>query len=285
MVARAGHAHSRSHRRLHRSGGPLVDLGVRTDKSIAAVTSHAWVLFLLLAAWGSRYRWLQKIGDWSSIRTALLFTVAGLAPMVLVWLVATFAPGYGSLLTREAGPIEPLQVALYLSAAWVAATHARVLRDQGAEHRPYRLVVAVCFFAVLDELDYLGIVRPVVGRIEDMHVGALHDLVRLARRVPEVGLALAALTATVAVWLVRGGYLSPRLLRAEAIHPTSVPLWIGALALVIAQILDFDADLLPWAAAVPVRLEEPLELLAVVFLNWGLLLKLVRDRPERRCQR
>ncbi|HXH84916.1 MAG TPA: hypothetical protein VNN07_18560 [Candidatus Tectomicrobia bacterium] len=253
--------------------------GIRTDKSIASITAHLSVAFLVLAAWGRRHAWLDRVRAWSPTRRTLAFVAAALAPLALLTLVHAVSPPYALSLGRESGAVEPVQVALYLFAAWLATVLASHVRDRGENHRPYHLVAAACLVAVLEELDYFGIVRALVGRIDGMHVGAIHDLVRLGRRVPPIAAGLVTALGFALVALGRAGYLSLRFVRAEAAHPASAPFWVAALALGVAQVIDFDGQLLPARAAWLPRLEEPLELLAVVHVNWWLVLRLGPPRP------
>lgn len=165
-------------------GNPVFDLNTRRYRAFGTALSHLGVLLLLLGFFGRRHKWLDLMTGWSRTRRTLSFALAGGASLGVLAAIASIWPAYARALLREWGLLEPVQVGLFLVAAWIASEHAALNRSRGAEHRPYRLTVIVCLLLVLEEVDYFGIPGAFIGRIGRVYVGSFHDLVNLAEHYP-----------------------------------------------------------------------------------------------------
>jgi len=179
-------------------------------------------------------------------------------------------------LTREWGLVEPAEATLYLTAAWIALRHAALLGPRAPDARCYRFVAFFCGMLALEEMDWLGLVSPLIGRVgaADVYLGSSHDLLKVAWHYHwfAIPLALSALLVLGMVWY--RGHLTVGFVRREIFDPTTLPLY----AALVAQTLDVDDTLLstrhPFFRD---PLEEPFELLAELLLVSGLLLKYCRD--------
>jgi SSS family solute:Na+ symporter len=260
-------------------GNPLMNRGDRYHRMVSTVLAHAAVLVGLLGIWPCRHRWLAVAAAGAARARWAAIVAAAVLPQLAVVLTASLWPAYGRALTREWGPLEPLSVAGYAVSAWLALEIARTRARRGIDGRPWRLVAAVCVLLALEEMDYLGIVGSLVGRVGGVYVGTLHDLLNLAAHRPALllPLGLAAAAALAALW--RTGCLTAAFLREELGAGSSLPVYLGLAALGLAEVADIQGDVLTALGGVfryPV--EEPLELLGAVLLTSGIFLKYVRDR-------
>jgi hypothetical protein len=193
--------------------------------------------------------------------------------MSLAW------PAYARALTREWGLAEPAEATLYLAAAWIAWRHAGLL-GRAPDARCYRFVSVFCGVLALEEMDWLGLLGPLIGRLgsANVYLGSSHDLLKVAWHYHWVAipLALSALLVLGAVWY--RGYLTVGFVRREILDPTTLPLCAALAAQALAQTLDVDDTLLSTRHPFfHYPLEEPLELLSGLLLVSGLLLKYCRD--------
>ncbi|GIX46376.1 MAG: hypothetical protein KatS3mg131_0587 [Candidatus Tectimicrobiota bacterium] len=151
-----------------------------------------------------------------------------LALLALLSALAWWHPLYLRALSSEWGLLEPLTFWLYWLATWIAVSLAR-LYPRPAD-KPYRLLVFLCVLAFLEECDYLGIFGGLIGRIDGVYVGAIHDLLNLWYRTGRdprwLVLALAGM-AVLTLWLWHRGYLGLAVLRREVLCLTTVPFWVG----------------------------------------------------------
>jgi hypothetical protein len=261
-------------------GNPLLDLNKRRYRVAGTVTAHAGALLVLFGLLRHAPRWLSAVVAWSPARLAVSLSAATVAPLAALGMVAAVWPAYARALMREWGLTEAGEVALYLIAAWLAARHAAMLEARAADHRPYRLLSALCVALAVEEMDWFGIPGAVLGRIGEakVYLGSSHDLLKVAWHYPRVA-PLLAVSGLAMLWLVwRRGYLTLAFLRREALDLTTLPLYGALAAQVLAQALDVDDALLTsryWIFRL--RLEEPLELVAGLLLASGLLLKYRRD--------
>lgn len=129
----------------------------------------------------------------------------------------------------EQGLWEPLTLFLYVCAAVLLLRSARAAEPGSASH----LAVAGTLFALVaaEEVDYLGVFAPLIGRVEGTYVGTPHDLARLwAEGITPPAIAaivlLPALVASVVLW--RRGHLRPARLRPLVRPPIVLRLASGA---------------------------------------------------------
>jgi hypothetical protein len=201
-------------------------------------------------------------------------------PLAILGLISMGWPAYARALTREWGLVEPAEATLYLTAAWIAWRHAALLGPRGQDARCFRFVAFFCGMLALEEMDWLGLVGPLVGRIgaANVYLGSSHDLLKVARHYHwfAIPLALSSLLVLGMVWY--RGYLTIGFIRREMFDPTTLPLYGALLGQAVAQTLDVDDTIL--SARHPFfryPLEEPFELLSELLLVSGLLLKYCRD--------
>lgn len=259
-------------------GNPVLDLNVPRYRWLGTVLSHVGAFSLTLGCSAAAPRWLAALGKAPARTSVGVAVLVAVGAMALIAGVVSAFPAYGRGLLREWGLVEPLQAALYLTTAWVAWQIAVLRQARAAEHRPYRLVAAVCGLLMLDEIDYLGIFGGALGRIGGVYVGSLHDLVNLATHYPVVWAGLGAVGLAALATLRRRGYLTWGFIRSELPDPTTAPIYAAGAFLLASQLMDIDKTILsPTMGFFRYSLEEPLELLACIALNLGLVLKYRRD--------
>jgi len=222
----------------------------------------------------------------SPARRLALLGMATVAPLAVVGLISLAWPAYARALTREWGLVEPAEATLYLTAAWIAWRHAALLGPRAPDARCYRFVAVFCGALALEEMDWLGLLSPLIGRVgsADVYLGSSHDLLKVAWHYHWFAIPLALSTLLVLGMVWYRGYLTVGFVRREIFDPTTLPLYAALVAQAVAQTLDVDDTLL--SARHPFfryPLEEPFELLAELLLVSGLILKYCRDR--RRADR
>jgi hypothetical protein len=261
-------------------GNPVLDLNNRQYREPGIIVAHAGALLLLIGLLPSAPAALGAFAALSPARQLALLGAATAAPLAGLGLLSLGWPAYARALSREWGLVEPAEAALYLVAAWIAWRHAALLGPRAPDHRSYRFVAFLCGVLALEEMDWLGLLAPLIGRVGAAHtyVGSGHDLFKVAWHYPWVAipLALAVLLGLGTIWY--RGYLTGGFIRREIFHPTTLPLYGAALAQALAQALDVDDTLL--TARWPFfryPLEEPLELVSQLLLVSGLVLKYGRD--------
>lgn len=261
-------------------GNPLLDLNDRRYREPATITAHAGMLLLMFGLLPSAPTGLGALTRLRPGRRLALLGAATATPLLGLGLVSLGWPAYARALTREWGLVEPAEAGLYLIAAWIAWQHATLLGPRAPDRRCYRFVAVVCGLLALEEMDWLGLLAPLIGRVgaANTYLGSSHDLLKVAWHYHWVAipLALSALLVLGAVWY--RGYLTVGFVRREIFDPTSWPLYGALGAQILAQALDVDDTLL--SARHPFfryPLEEPLELLSELLLVSALLLKYCRD--------
>lgn len=155
----------------------------------------------LTDVWRSR-RWLRRFATVGG--AALLVLVLGLGLRAL-------SPDLFVRFSREEGAWEPMGLFLYGGAAILLFRAARrTVTD--LDRRFLSLFAWGYALVAAEEVDYFGIFGGLIGRIEGVYTGSLHDLVQLGAEgllSPWVAAFLAALALVVAGLLVRHGYLQP----------------------------------------------------------------------------
>lgn len=140
-----------------------------------------------------------------------------------------------------------------------------------AERRARRTVAAGFLLLALEEVDYFGLFGGVLGRIDGVYTGSLHDVVRLVAEGVMGPWALAAFVAgigLVVVVLWRSGWLAPRRTAALVAGPELA--WALAGLAILAVAASEEAHLFGWVAEPPTP-EEAIELAGGVCLAvWSL---------------
>lgn len=203
------------------------------------------------------------------------FGLGRAAQRFIVWSVAAGVLALAALLrsvsleryerfTAPVGLFEPLTLLVYLAGA------ATLLRAAAGAAGPRRATLAaaggVLAAFALEELDYFSILGGLIGRVNGVYVGALHDLLTLAWKTGGmVGLAAMSAGALAVALLAAGrlGLLRRVVLRTLLARPRLVLLVAAAGCLVGAQVMD--AGML--AGLTPPTFEEPFELAGSVFLG------------------
>lgn len=225
----------------------------------------------------------RRWGELSVARRTLSSYGAAVAVVVLGWAVQLRAPQLFERFNREEGLWEPVTLFLYLGAVLVLVAAARATEEAGrAKH--LRLVAGPYAFIGLEEVDYFGIIGGIIGRIDGVYAGSVHDLLRLWAE----GLVPLPITVVIVVLIVacigllwRSEYLQPaRLARSLSLRRL---LWLFSGAGLVVLALAAEAHVFGLATAHPWP-EEVLELGGGVLLA-TLALDLVgaagSSRPDR----
>lgn len=142
-------------------------------------------------------------------------------------LVRRAAPELFGRSIAEVGPWETISTAVYAGAFVLLWRLSSGLRDSRRRH--LRLVAAGFALLLLEETDYAGIFGGLIGRVDGIYVGSLHDLVHLAvsGHLPSPVLPALVVGGLVTTFLLaRHGYLQPRLLRRTLLSGRG--LWLSA---------------------------------------------------------
>ncbi len=261
-------------------GNPVLDLNNRQYREPGTIVAHVGALLLLVGLLPSAPAALAAVAALSPARRRALLGAGTVAPLAVLGLLSLGWPAYARALTREWGLVEPAEATLYLVAAWIAWRHAVLLGARAPDHRCYRFVAVFCGLLALEEMDWLGLLAPVIGRVgaANTYLGSTHDLLKVAWHYHWFAIPLAASVLLVLGLVWYRGYLTVGFVRRELFDPTTLPLYGALLAQVLGQALDVDDTLL--SARHPFfryPLEEPLELLSELLLVSGLVLKYCRD--------
>ncbi len=227
---------------------------------------YSAVLLLLWDTW----RHADAIRGWWAAkeprrRTALavltvVVTLAGALAM------REWAPGPFGKLSREQGLWEPLSLLLYWGGA-IVIYRAIPRGTQAPGRRSWLAVVGGYAFLGFEEIDYFSIFGGLIGHIEGVYAGSLHDLIRL---VAEGVLSPAGLAVVVAVLLLggillwRAGWLDPRFLVHLARGREFAWFLIGFTLLWVAA--SEEAHLFGWVARPPTP-EEAVEMVGALCLG------------------
>lgn len=179
--------------------------------------------------------------------------------------------------SREEGLWEPLTLFCYLASALLLWPGAGSTGDR--DRRPWVLASAFFLLLVLEEIDWFGIFGGVIGRVEGIYAGSLHDIIRLVAEgvMPPLAMTIiAAGTLVVLLLLLRSGYLAPRWIGDRLREPAFLWFVIGAGFLLAAA--AEDALLFGGLAAEPSP-EEALELAGALCL-FVYAFELRHRRPE-----
>lgn len=223
----------------------------------------------LAAAWWEldpRARWARGLG----------------AALVLLLLAITLRMASPPLYVRfsaEAGLWEPLTLFCYLAAAVLLGGMSGELA--GAPRKHWRFLTGLYVLMGLEEVDYFGVFGGMIGRIEGVYVGSLHDLILLAvDGLLSAGAwaAIAAVSAAVLVGLWWLGYLQPRALLRLVLSTEFLWIGVGVGFLLVAAAVE--AQLLEWASREP-TFEEAIEMAGgICFLFFALQVAATRGRPH-----
>lgn len=233
-------------------------------------------LWLWLTGYGAAVLLLREIWAeagrirawWSGLRRGrrtAMGTAAVLATLLGTLAMRTWAPGPFGKFSREQGLWEPLCLLLYWGSA-IIIYRAIPGREGQAGRRPWLAVAGAYAFLGLEEIDWFGIFGGLVGRIQGIYAGSLHDLIRLVAEgvLSPVGLTVVAVVlGLAAVLLWKAGWIDPPLLGRLARSREFgwcvagfVFLWIAA---------SEEAHLFGWVARPPTP-EEAIELVGALCL-------------------
>jgi len=199
-------------------------------------------------------RWRGRAGPGIRIGCAAA-TVAVLLAALAVRAAAseTFAR-----LSLEDGLWETFTLLSY-TAGW-AVVWATAEGCPASERRARRAVAAGFALLALEEVDYFGIFGGMIGRIDGVYAGSLHDVIRLVAEGVMGPLALALFVAAIAVAVAvawRKGWFVPTRVAKLVAGPEIVWGVVGMAILIVAA--SEEAHLFGWVAAQPTP-EEAIEL-------------------------
>lgn len=223
------------------------------------------VVLLVLEAYRRAEELTERWAGTKAIeRGALAITSAGGLLAVALWIRAS-APDLSIRFSAEVGPWETISTACYACGCvllWRVAGRA-----EPGIRRHLRVVAGGFAVLLLEEVDYAGVFGGLIGRVDGVYVGSLHDLLNLAvhgglEPVVVVGLSATAALAVAALWWRR--YLQARLLLRTVASSEAVWLGLGLLFLVLAGV--GEAGLLGLAFTDPSP-EEALEMTGSIFLG------------------
>lgn len=262
---------------------------------LGIVLSHLAMLTLLWGAAPALRRGVARLDDVATPTLGCALALGIVAPVIALTAIRVAAPrATNQLVTREWGVVEPLQVALYVTALWLCLAVRRHLAGDPHARTLYRAGAVVTVILILEEIDYLAVLNLFVraagapgGRLGRKHIGGFHDVIDAWTQQAGLWVVAASVVVVVAatllaLWILLGGYRAA--LRREATRPATAFFAVFVAALVIAQIIDID-DKAVLTGVWPVGLlEEPMELAAALALNAALTLRLRDARRERRTR-
>lgn len=196
-----------------------------------------------------------------------------------------WAPGPFGRFSRETGLWEPLSLLCYWASA-LLVYRAIPADGETADRRSWLLVAGGYAFLGFEEIDWFSIFGGLIGRIDGVYAGSLHDLIRLVAEgvLSPVGLAVvAAVLLTGGILLWRTGWVDPRFLTGLAARLEFAWFGVGFALLWIAA--SEEAHLFGWVARPPTP-EEAVEMvgalcLAVYALELSARRPLLPSRPPR----
>jgi hypothetical protein len=229
------------------------------------VIGYATVALLLRQVWlgsATMREWWRSRRRWKRWSATLVIVVATL---VIGLVVRATAPELFRRFSRENGLWEPLCLLMYWGGALLLYRHVRGL--ESSDRRPWLLLVGLYALLGFEEIDYFGIFGGLIGRIDGVYTGSLHDLFRLAseRVLSPTGMVIvAAILLVVAVALWRAGYLNLAFVCQRLAQPEAAWLVLGFAILGIAAIQE--AQFFGWVLERP-RPEEVIELAGALCLG------------------
>ena len=229
------------------------------------VIGYGTVALLLRRVWSgsaTMREWWRSMGRsqrWSATLAIIVLTLVGGLVM------RETAPELFRRFSRENGLWEPLCLLMYWGGALLLYRHVRGFKP--SERKPWLLLAGVYALLGFEEVDYFGIFGGLIGRIDGVYTGSLHDLIRLAseRVLSQNGMVIvAAVLLVVAVVLWRAGYLDLVFVRRLLTQPEAVWLVLGFAILGVAA--SQEAQFFGWVLERP-RPEEVIELAGAVCLG------------------
>ena len=266
---------------LNLPGNALVEL--RHHRVAGMLLSHASMVFLTVPFWPALSRILPKALRIAGARLVRWLAIVVLGSVGCMLLLIAAWPDYAhQLLTREWGIIEPLQFVLYLLASKLCFTIAASEVGRTAWVRLYSLGGWLARLSALEEIDYLSVLSSIVrlagaegARIGRSYVGGVHDLLNVAAQYGLLWMAapVLGLGALAIAWWTSAGHAAAI---KQMVSWRLAPALVGGSFMVFAQISDISGDVLGGTLGGWLNdfLEEPVELLAIVFLNVTLMLEL-----------
>jgi hypothetical protein len=225
---------------------------------------------LLLVEWVRRHAAAAR--GWAGLSAGRRWAIGlggAAGTFVLALAVRWLSPALYMRFSREEGLWEPLTLFLYLAAALLLLGVAAKLA--AGERRHWRLIAGLYLIMGLEEIDYLGIFGGLIGRVQGIYAGSLHDLVILAVEgalSPAAWAIIAALFLLLVIVLAGSGYLQPRAILAMFARADFLWVVVGLGFLVGGAAAE--AGLFELAARPP-TLEESLELAgAICFFCYAL---------------
>jgi hypothetical protein len=238
----------------HPVGGAV--LWVLGYATVALLLRQVWLGSAAVDAWwrsvGRRQRW-----------SAMLVIIV--ATLVIGLLMRETTPELFRRFSRENGLWEPLCLLMYWGGALLVYSHVRDFDP--SDRKPWLLLVGLYALLGFEEIDYFGIFGGLIGRIDGVYTGSLHDLFRLAseRALSQTGMMIVAVSMLfVAVVLMRAGYLDLVFVRRLLVQPEAVWLVLGFVILGIAA--SQEAQFFGWVLERP-RPEEVIELAGALCLG------------------
>jgi hypothetical protein len=225
------------------------------------------VALLLRESWREAGRiraWWSGMGRG---RRSALGVFAVLATLLGTLAMRAWAPGPFGKFSREDGLWEPLCLLLYWGSAVVIHRTIPKPADGGAGPRPWHAVAGAYAFLGFEEIDWFSIFGGLIGRVQGVYAGSLHDVIRLVAEgvLSPVGLAaVATILGLVAILLWKTGWIDPRLLGRLARSGEFGWFVTGFAFLWIAA--SEEAHLFGWIARPPTP-EEAIELVGALCLG------------------
>jgi hypothetical protein len=168
-------------------------------------------------------------------------TIIGLFTAAMV--ILALAPDVFTRFSREEGVWEPISLACYVCSLVLVWQTGSLL--EGAERKHFRLIAGCYALLVLEEVDYLSIFGPLIGRVGGHYAGSLHDLVNLAANdALSTGAVLLVAVGVVGVvaLIARFGFIQPGMIRQTLLSGAGI--WLGTGLFLLAAGLFKEAGLL-----------------------------------------
>lgn len=222
------------------------------------------VIFAALETWRMSGR---VVAWWSGISRGVRWLVgvsmaAGLLAIALG--IRQAAPELSVRFSAEVGLWETVSTACYACGAILLWKVSIVVQEDLRRH--LRLVAAFFVVLLLEETDYAGVFGGLVGRVNGVYVGSLHDLLNLAVHgglTPGVALSVGAAGVLAIGLLWRRGYARPHLMAETVLSGEG--LWLGTGLVLLALAGVGEAGLLGSLFEDPSP-EEAIEMVGSIFL-------------------
>ncbi|MGH7587240.1 MAG: hypothetical protein ACRELU_01475 [Gemmatimonadota bacterium] len=209
--------------------------------------------------------------------------LAVLATLLGTLAMRAWAPGPFGKFSRENGLWEPLCLLLYWGSAVLIHRTIPKPADGGAGRRPWLALAGAYAFLGFEEIDWFSIFGGLIGRVQGVYAGSLHDVIRLVAEgvLSPVGLGVVAtILGLVAILLWWTGWIDPRLLGRLARSREFGWFVTGFAFLWIAA--SEEAHLFGWIARPPTP-EEAIELVGALCLGLYALELAVERIPTSRA--